>query len=283
MERINQFSFYDLGKCLRAFARYESDTPPGDALFDYFDADRTIRALLDNIPIPLGVSRDAAQALLNSLSSIARAHFEAPNADGVMEFAFPKENAEPIPSFKFAFYRRALDTFETVFSAEMRDATTYFVPRRGIFSTTALVDEADASFPPDLRAVIPDKTKEDWKSAGRCLAFNLLSASGFHVARAVEGTLENYFQFFSQVAPGSTLKTWGDYIKDLEERQNSTADIRPNSKTIAELRQMKDDYRNPIMHPRVVLSEADARMLFNNGESLIIAMASEINSAKRSK
>ena len=39
---------------------------------------------------------------------------------------------------------------------------------------------------------------------------------------------------------------------------------------------MKDDYRNPIMHPRVVLTESDARMLFNNGESLIIAMAQEL-------
>ena len=30
------------------------------------------------------------------------------------------------------------------------------------------------------------------------------------------------------------------------------------------------------MHPRVVLLEADARMLFDNGESLIIAMATEM-------
>ena len=37
---------------------------------------------------------------------------------------------------------------------------------------------------------------------------------------------------------------------------------------------MKDDYRNPVMHPlRVTLTESDARMLFDNGESLIIAMA----------
>ena len=40
---------------------------------------------------------------------------------------------------------------------------------------------------------------------------------------------------------------------------------------------MKDDYRNPIMHPRVVLTESDARMLFNNGEmSLTIALLSSL-------
>jgi hypothetical protein len=46
---------------------------------------------------------------------------------------------------------------------------------------------------------------------------------------------------------------------------------------------MRRDYRDPIVHPRVSLDEADARILFNNGESLIIAMASEIKSAQISQ
>jgi len=34
------------------------------------------------------------------------------------------------------------------------------------------------------------------------------------------------------------------------------------------------------MHPRVILTEIDARMLFDNGESVIIAMAAEIKTAR---
>lgn len=60
----------------------------------------------------------------------------------------------------------------------------------------------------------------------------------------------------------------------------SGADPAPAEKTLAELRQMKDDYRNPVVHPRVTLTENDARMLFNNGESLIIAMAEEIKTIR---
>jgi len=48
---------------------------------------------------------------------------------------------------------------------------------------------------------------------------------------------------------------------------------------LAELDQMRNDYRNPIMHPRVVLQYADARMLFANGESLVILMAQELKNA----
>lgn len=44
---------------------------------------------------------------------------------------------------------------------------------------------------------------------------------------------------------------------------------------------MREDYRNPIVHPRVVLTESDARMLFANGESLIIAMAQELAEAAK--
>ena len=143
-----------------------------------------------------------------------------------------------------------------------------------------MVDAADQSFPAEVAPYIPDKSKADWRAAGRCLAFNLLSASGFHVARAVEGMVEAYYQFFSGNA-GETLNSWNDYVKALEKIAAGNPTPCPAAKTLAELKQMKDDYRNPIMHPRVMLTEADARMLFDNGESLIIAMADEIRAAKQ--
>jgi hypothetical protein len=111
-----------------------------------------------------------------------------------------------------------------------------------------------------------------------CLAFNLLSASGFHVARAVEACLESYYQLFSG-KPGETLNGWKDYIIALQKIAAKTPTPCPSKKTLAELDQMREDYRNPIVHPRVVLSEGDARMLFANGESLIIAMAQELAQA----
>jgi hypothetical protein len=111
------------------------------------------------------------------------------------------------------------------------------------------------------------------------LAFNLLSASGFHVARAVEGTLESYYQLFSG-KPGETLANWHDYKIALEKIASKNPKPCPLAKTLTELDQMRTDYRNPIVHPRVVLTEPDARMLFANGESLIIAMAQEIADAK---
>jgi hypothetical protein len=162
----------------------------------------------------------------------------------------------------------------------MRETATYFVPRRGIYWTPALVDSADETFPNDLLPFIPQKARDDWKSAGRCLAFSLLSASGFHVARAVEACLESYYGLFSG-KPGATLHGWHEYITCLQKIAETKPTPCPLAKTLIELDQMREDYRNPIVHPRVVLSEGDARMLFANGESLIIAMAQELAEASK--
>jgi hypothetical protein len=39
---------------------------------------------------------------------------------------------------------------------------------------------------------------------------------------------------------------------------------------------MTESAKVVLVHPRVILSESDAQMLFNNGESLIICMAQDL-------
>ncbi|MBT5413667.1 MAG: hypothetical protein HOH66_06245 [Rhodospirillaceae bacterium] len=215
--------------------------------------------------------------LESRLESLTRDHFTTTNEDGEESFQFPAENAAPIPNWQFDSWRQAVATFETVFSAEMAEATSYYIPKRGIYDTPALIDRADDSFPAEVRPFVAAKTIEDWQAAGRCLALNLCTASGFHVVRAVEGTLESYFQAFTG-QPGVTKTGWNIYLTELEAIPDGSVPM-PDKKTLAAIRQMKDDYRNPVVHPRVVLSEADARVLFNNGESAIIGMAQGLKEA----
>jgi hypothetical protein len=83
----------------------------------------------------------------------------------------------------------------------------------------------DETFPPEVLGHIPQKTRDDWIAAGQCLAFYLLSASGFHVARAVEGTLEVYYQLFCG-RPGQTLHGWRDYHQALLKVVEGAASLR---------------------------------------------------------
>ena len=279
VERIDSFAFYEVGKALQPLTAFSGDVPAEPAFWALFRAQSAINDLLAGKPIPIGFSHGKAEAFSAQLRTIMSEYFETQNQQGERVLKFPDEKTVPIPAWRWWRVTPALGEFETVFAEEMKETATYFVPRRGIYFTPALVDTADESFPRDLLGHIPQKTREDWKSAGRCLAFNLLSASGFHAARAVEGTMEAYYQLFSG-RPGATLKNWNDYIEELRKIAAKNPKPAPETKTLAELDQMRTDYRNPIMHPRVVLSEPDARMLFANGESLIIAMAQEIARVK---
>jgi hypothetical protein len=282
VERINQFEFFELGETLQQIKTLEGQIDGHTAFFPIYRAHLAMQGVVDGKPLELTVSKGCATRLRDELWTFIDTHFRGLDGEGTRTWAIPVAGAPAIQAWRWSDCKTALTDFETIFREEMREAAIYRVPPRGIYDTGKLVDAADQSFPAEIAMAIPLKTKEDWKAAGRCLAFNLLSASGFHVARAVEGTIEAYYQQSAGIAPDAkkaTLHSWGDYIKALEAAREATPPktaLVPSEKVIAEIQQMKDDYRNPIAHPRIVLSEPDARMLFANGESLIIAMAQEI-------
>ncbi|MEH2517560.1 hypothetical protein V1279_003133 [Bradyrhizobium sp. AZCC 1610] len=278
MERINPFSFYDFGKTIQSFVALTGDVATQKAFWPLWQAKSHMETLIKGDPIPVGISIGKARLVVDRLNEVFTGRFETKDQDGKPTLRFPEDGDAPIGEWQMNWIRSTISEFETVFAEEMRETATYFVPRRGIYHTPALVDTADNTFPADLQAHIPQKAKDDWRAAGRCLAFNLLSASGFHVARAVEACLEVYYQLFSG-KPNETLNGWKDYIIALEKIAAKNPTPSPSKKTLTELDQMREDYRNPIVHPRVVLTEGDARMLFANGESLIIAMAQEIAEA----
>jgi hypothetical protein len=277
VDRINQYSFYELGKKLGQLEVGRGEVDAQGIFGAIFNTRSILASLLRGDPFPLTVSRQCAIVLRDSIESVWDSVFSTKDGDGAVKFRYPDEN-EKIASWIWSRVTTALEHFETVFAEEMREAATYYVPRRGIFFTPALVDAADETFPVEVASFIPPKAKADWQAAGRCLAFNILTAAGFHVARSVEGMLEAYYQFFSG-KPGEELVSWHEYIKALDTILQGPVGPKPLVKTLAELKQMKDDYRNPIAHPRVALNEPEARILFANGESLIIAMAQELKSA----
>lgn len=280
MDRLELFSFYDVAKALQSLAMPEGDVLAGVAIWPLIRSRSLLAQLQGGKPLQLGLSKASCGELISTIDAIMNDYLEEV-VDGQRRLKFPEMDSQPIPAWRWGHLHTALQTFETVLREELRGAETYHVPRRGIFFMSALVENAHETFPEEIRGAIPPKSLEEWRSAGRCLAFNLLSASGFHVARAVEGTMEAYYQEATGKPAGATLKTWGDYLKELE--PIAKKDEFPSTKIISEIVQMKDDYRNPIMHPRVVLTVSDARMLFSNGESLIIGMAQELTEARAKK
>lgn len=196
VERINQFDFFQLGSAIKRLVAYPSEELRAVQVgSDLWTAQGLMENLLDGKPIPIVISRAAARDVKSAIDHIDNTHFYEKTESGERKFKWPSPD-QKIPEWSWNWLRGNLEKFETVFAAEMAEATSYYVPRRGIFFTPSLVEAADESFPKEMLSFIPDKTKVDWKAAGRCLAFNLLTASGFHVARAVEGIWNPTISFF---------------------------------------------------------------------------------------
>ena len=186
LERINPFSFYEFASKLHAVSALSGEVSTRAGFWPIWQARNAIETLIKGDPIPIGISSGKAQTLRERLDNVMKDRFETTDQKGEKRIRFPEESDQPIAGYMIDWIKSGITEFETVFAEEMRETATYFVPRRGIYWTPALVDSADETFPKELLSFIPQKAREDWKSAGRCLAFNLLSASGFHVARAVE-------------------------------------------------------------------------------------------------
>ncbi len=274
VERIDPYNFFEMGATISAL-KFEQgvDVSSSDALLPVVMASWRLDRLLDGHPLEIVVSRTAAESLRDRLNYIADKITGSTSADGSVTDA----EWQAVSVSETGYLRGLVEKFEAVFSAEMDMAATYSVPRKGIYSTPALVDEAETAFDDLLRGVIPTKSLGDFHQAGRCMAFNLPTAAGFHACRAIEGLLEVYYQTFT--GKEGTLNGWNDYIKALEKVSEGGAQPSPEDKTLASLKQIKDSNRNPLMHPRETLDEPSARVLFLSTELVMIAMANEIYAA----
>jgi hypothetical protein len=209
---------------------------------------------------------------LNTITRVIQLHYYK---DG--EFDMEKDWNITLNGWEMGSIVAALGRFEHTLSAELRQAATYYIPRIGIYDTPKLIDCAEQHIDEPLRALMNPMAVKDFHDAGRCLAFNLPTASGFHAARAVEGVLADYYRAYAgSTASGPGSGTMGDYLKSLEKMVSKKGTVGPAEKTLRTLREVSKLDRNPLMHPRESLDEQEAGIFFNLATSAIMAMMREI-------
>jgi hypothetical protein len=175
--------------------------------------------------------------------------------------------------WSYAHIGTKIDEFKNVFAAECREVEVYSVGQVAIYKTASLVANGSHRIPPEHRTNVPQEALSEFDSAGKCLAFDLPTACGFHALRAVELMILKYLKAFDAKTDG--LKTWFDYVKAVEEAK---CEGRPPSKKVAQmLDRMRDLDRNPLMHPRDTLDVTQADMLFSLAAITVVEMARDMD------
>ena len=254
MEQINCVAFYNLGSTLRdcyAHARL----PVKNWVFSAQSARDQLKAMLEgDIKFKLDESHDAATRMHGALDILVKAH--AANGEVV------QTNAE-VDMYNATWWR-----FGEALALELGRAPTFYVTPKSVYSTQRLISDAAAVFE-GFRDRLPNDAIADTNQAGRCLAFELPTAAGFHIARATEATIKRYMDAYGCAPFKESQRNWGTYIKALDEEG-------ADAKITHHLTQLKDLHRNPVTHPEVTLTMPEAIALWALCTSVMQAMVGDI-------
>jgi len=201
-------------------------------------------------------STEAAKALFNTLGELYQ----------------DRDKDDAVIGFRAESLIGGLNNFETLLKHEVKNLNTFMLENVGIFDTNKLIDHADEHLSAIALQVVDARVKEDFKAAGRCLAFDLFTACGFHAVRALEAAARVLCKKLIGKDAEQTGTPLGGIANDLRDfaddtknnGQNPLAKEHPLRLVISNLYQMNNIYRKPLAHPQMVLTtHDDARKVFD--------------------
>jgi hypothetical protein len=273
MDKLNIPFFYQLGTQLNPLTKMKVESQNQvNILIAAYPVRNSINSLL-NWSGRLKVCHASARAFITAIDVAQKKFTEAK----------PEDATKNDTSVNWAF-QQVIDkakTFETVLSEELLTISAYSASQKGIYSTSDLIDQASNIFPPSVLGKLSQSIIQEVNQAGRCLAFDISTATGFHMLRATEEVLHKYYLIVCEPKVQSKLDSWGAYIAALYKLTEQESQAKENvknhvKKVLALLQQIKDQDRNIIMHPEISLSEDEAFILFEITKSSILAMADKL-------
>jgi len=173
-------------------------------------------------------------------------------------------------SWEYSAIPKKIDAFRSVFEAECHDVDVYSVGQIAIYKTQALVANGSHVIPEEYRKDMPQEAVKEFDDAGRCLAFDLPTACGFHALRGTELVMDVYLKSFGVT---KIMKSWNDFIQAFQKlRESKDTNRKPSEKVSAMLDRMRSLDRNPLMHPREVLDSIGANHVFSLSAITVVEM-----------
>lgn len=265
MERVNEFVFYELAIKIHQITTLSDSVKYSEVWYSLWQA----RDALDEIyrQRPLNFTTPVAYRLYQALTAAVPKDW----ANAVGKLPQQGQPEEEIPVLQVWEIREAAKEFETILRTECEMMDTYFVSKKGTYSTKDLVENAHYQVPEPIRERLPNQTRIDFDQAGKCTAFDVPTAAAFHLLRGTEAVVRIYYE---RVVPGPKLanpkmRNWGAYIKLLSKYGADT-------KVTSLLTHLKDVYRNPVLHPEENYTDDSVQVLWGVCISAVVLMENAI-------
>lgn len=256
MYKINLWSFYSLAVDIHPLTKITNTDTIGSVYQVLGDAEVGLALFYGEREEPLEICQSELKNLLDTI--IFTGNYYKKDPDKQLGFGLA------------ARIVRHAKEFESALKKQFEFFDTYYVRRKGAFDTTALIDRAEeVILNRQVKNRLPEQTIYDLKQAGKCIAFEIPNAAGFHIIRAIEAVIRLYYEKEIGAIPKPKDRNWGAYIKNLRS-------AKANEKILTSLDSIREHYRNPILHPEERLEFDDAFNLFNLSITVITAMIKEI-------
>jgi hypothetical protein len=252
MQRISLPYVYEVAGSLKQLSNVQCDKPLKDSIYFLYTAENALQEFLYNSVYSSGALKATVLpggALLQAIKKLTT----APDKERMLDF---------LDTWSVS---NALTKFETVLAAEMNYTDVFLVTKKRGYDTTDLIERGEILLPIEFTGKIPEAV-HDIRQAGKCLAFEIATAAGFHMMRALELVLRLYYDAVSGGGERPKTNNMGDYLRLLDENNWGDEKVR------SVLRQIKDLHRNELIHPEVTLTLDEALALWGIVQSAIISM-----------
>jgi hypothetical protein len=263
VEHIHAYRYYLLGWFVRGLMGIQAGAIiTGDLIQVVVSAMGALNEFANNEdPARLRSSIEGAGSLNDALKNI-------------VDSLLPKQGAmprQPIFSRTEADnVRTAIDHFQSMLEKELGDLPLFCVEHKGNLDLGRLIVGASDGYATKAKLLIDDSIRREIDEAGRCLAFALPTATGFHILRAVEILLKAYVHAVTGSLPKLNNRNWGEYISQMTNAGTSS--------DVTDLLKILKAKRNPLMHPQDTLDIEDAIGVFCICQNVIETLTSEVSS-----
>lgn len=261
---VNEFQFYELATVIHPLTDVSDELKYSDVWLAWSNAADALNRLFQQRALEFCFA--AANELYAAIGQVVPSQFPK---------AIEKFHALPDPEPELGWgaaqpIRQAAAKFETILSAELSNSDTYWISPKATHKTSMLLKSARNMLPSSIVQRVPEAAA-DFDEAGRCWLLDANTATGFHLMRAIDAVMRAYYRAAIGIEPKKKFRNWGAYIKQFRSCAQA------NQKTIDFLEQIKENYRNPVLHPEQNLDADDAQILFGVSISVVSMMARDID------
>lgn len=246
MKKADSYDFIAIGLFVR-YLQSPDDQPRKDILYSIEYIEKSLQFL--NFPVTLaGLSE-----LLELRQNLSKSE----------DKTIKKEEASMLTD--------AVTKLEVILYAEAKIKKVFFTEDRR-YNLQFLLDQPSHLFAENVFANMPDLSKSDLAEGCKCIVFGLPTAAAFHILRATEGILKQYYYHHIR-KNREKMPMWKNMVSGLRAKQRN----KPPLTLLDSLDLIRASYRNPTNHPEAVYSLEECQDLFGLCIDVVNKMELEIS------